>query len=245
MIVLTNKNTEEFSKWKQSIFESGSAVLIDKEKDWTSFDVCAKLRGMVKTKKIGHAGTLDPLATGLLIVCIGKATKSIDSFQNMKKGYRTLIKLGATTKTNDAAQEEENIKEYSHISNLQIELALKNFIGVSYQKPPMYSARKINGQRLYELARRNIEVEVEPRKIEIYDIEIHSINLPFIDVSLSTSKGTYIRAIARDLGEILGTGAYLADLRRTFIGEYNADDALKLEDIQKLVNTENESLSQN
>ncbi len=245
MIVLTNKNTEEFSNWKQEIFESGSAVLIDKEKDWTSFDVCAKLRGMVKTKKIGHAGTLDPLATGLLIVCIGKATKSIDSFQSMTKGYRTLIKLGATTKTNDAAQEEENIKEFAHITNLQIELALKNFIGVSFQKPPMYSARKINGQRLYELARRNIEVEVEPRKIEIYDIQIHSIELPYIDVSLSTSKGTYIRAIARDLGEILGSGAYLADLRRTFIGEYNADDALKLDKIQTLVNIANESISEN
>lgn len=163
----------------------------------------------------------------------------------MTKGYRTLIKLGATTKTNDAAQEEENIKEFAHITNLQIELALKNFIGVSFQKPPMYSARKINGQRLYELARRNIEVEVEPRKIEIYDIQIHSIELPYIDVSLSTSKGTYIRAIARDLGEILGSGAYLADLRRTFIGEYNADDALKLDKIQTLVNIANESISEN
>lgn len=245
MIILTNKNTEEFSTWKQSIFESGAAVLIDKAKDWTSFDVCAKLRGMMKTKKVGHAGTLDPLATGLLIVCLGKATKNIDSFQDMKKGYRTLIKLGATTKTNDAAQEEENIKEFSQITNEQIESALKSFVGVSLQKPPMYSARKIQGKRLYELARKNIEVEVEPRQIEIYDIEIHSIELPFIDVSLSTSKGTYIRAIARDLGILLGTGAYLADLRRTFIGEYNADDALKLEDIQTLVNSENESLPQN
>lgn len=241
-MILTNKNIELFSIWKEQILKDGVTVLIDKEKDWTSFDVCAKLRGMAKTRKIGHAGTLDPLATGLLIVCIGKSTKKIESFQSLEKEYRAIIKIGATTKTDDAAQEEEEIKDYSFLTSETIINTFNSFLGKSLQAPPRYSARKVKGKRLYELARKNIEVEVAPREIEVLDLNINEIALPNIDVTLKVTKGTYIRAIARDLGQKLNTGGYLTDLRRTKIGEYNVEDALTIDKLQNLFNLYNENI---
>ncbi len=235
-MLLTKNNIDELAHWLGEAREgAGGVVLIDKDKEWTSFDVVGKLRGALKIKKIGHAGTLDPLATGLLIVACGKATKQIDNYQAQSKKYSATLKLGATTKTLDAEGEEEEITDISGVDSARIESAVKLFKGPISQMPPMYSARKVNGRRLYELARKNIEVEVQPRQIEIYDIAIKEIKLPFVIIDVHCSKGTYIRSLARDIGKELGTGAYLADLRREGIGCHAAEEALRVQDLCEAV----------
>ncbi len=239
-----SKKYGSFAKWYSKIHENGGVILIDKDKDWTSFDVCAKLRGMLKIKKVGHAGTLDPLATGLLIICVGKATKTMTNYQALEKEYNAVIKLGATTKTDDAEADEENIKPTADLKNKDIENAVSKFIGEVAQIPPMYSAKKVKGQRLYKLARKGDSVELEPSLVTIHDINIKSLDNPIIEADVKCSKGTYIRALARDIGEKLEVGGYLKDLRRTAIGEYKVEDALAIGELQEMINKEINKIDQ-
>jgi len=215
-------------------FPSGAAILIDKPKEWTSFDVVAKIRNTlgrrlgVRRIKVGHAGTLDPLATGLLIVCTGKGTKKIEGFQSLEKGYAATIKLGAVTKTYDAEAEEENKIDCSHITKEDIEREMQQFIGPINQLPPIYSAIKVKGKALYKYARKGETVELKPRPVTIHNITIQAYTYPYIKVNVDCSKGTYIRSLAYDLGEALGCGGYLSDLVRTNIGIYSLKDAVSL-----------------
>lgn len=231
--LLTADTRSQYVQWLAALPEHGATILVDKEQHWTSFDVVAKLRGILRTKKIGHAGTLDPLATGLLIICAGKATKSIDSFQGLPKTYEAVVKLGATTKTDDAEAEEEHPCDCSHIPQEAIEQTLQKFIGDIEQIPPMYSAIKKNGVPLYKLARKGQEVERQPRKVHISNIELTKMALPYLHLTVYCSKGTYIRSLARDIGVQLGCGGYLASLRRTAIGSFTVENALTISDIQQ------------
>lgn len=230
-MILTNKNIDKIDEWLLETRESGGVILIDKEQGWTSFDVCSKLKWTFNIKKVGHAGTLDPLATGLLIVCLGKATKTISSYQDLEKTYLAKVKLGATTITDDSEGDEQNITSTDTLKDDEIDKVIDTFVGVISQVPPMFSAIKVKGKRLYKEARKGRTVEVEPRQVTVYDISERVIANPFIDFSVKCSKGTYIRTIAKDIGGKLNVGGYLAALRRTAIGEYKADDALKISDL--------------
>ncbi len=205
---------------------SGVVILADKPQGWTSFDVVNKIRWKlrhltgVKKIKVGHAGTLDPMATGLLIVCCGKATKSIAEFQDLPKTYTGTLKLGATTPSYDAETEEDQQYPYEHITETRLEAARQKFTGKIEQIPPMYSAIKVKGQPLYKLARKGKTIERKARQVEIYSFAFRQIRLPYIDFEVQCSKGTYIRSLAHDLGQALGSGAYLTALRRTAIGPY-------------------------
>ncbi len=240
-MLLTKHNIQSFDEWKSLVEHEGGVALIDKDVDWTSFDVVAKMRSLAKIKKVGHAGTLDPLATGLLILCFGKATKSIETYQAQEKRYTALIRLGATTKTDDAEFDEENICSTDHLSKSEIESAVMSFLGEISQIPPMFSAKKVKGKRLYELARKNIEIELKPSIVNIYDIKILSINLPYVELDIQCSKGTYIRSLARDIGNKLSVGAYLKSLRRTAIGSFNVDDAFKIQELVEFLTVNNNS----
>lgn len=235
-MILTKDTLDRYEEWLADIPEHGGTVLVDKDMDWTSFDVVAKLRGIIRIKKIGHAGTLDPLATGLLIVCAGKATKTIDHFQNMPKTYQAVVRLGATTKTDDAEAEEEHLREYSSLRSDDIEQTVRSFIGDIEQIPPMFSAIKKGGVPLYKLARKGKEIEREPRRVRIESITITRTELPFLHLDIVCSKGTYIRSLARDIGERLGCGGYLSSLRRTAIGLMSVGDAVHIGDIQEARN---------
>ena len=215
-------------------FQTGEMILIDKELNWTSFDVVSKLRNSIKKKlnikkiKVGHAGTLDPLATGLLIICTGKMTKRIDEFSGLNKTYIGKMTIGSTTPSYDLETKPNVYYPTEHINkNLVIETA-KKFVGKIDQKPPVFSAVKKDGVRLYKLARKGVKVEVEKREIIIHDFLISSINFPEVEFSLTCSKGTYIRSLAHDFGKELGSGAHLSELRRTSIGDYSVDNSLKL-----------------
>ena len=215
-------------------FQTGEMILIDKELNWTSFDVVSKLRNSIKKKlnikkiKVGHAGTLDPLATGLLIICTGKMTKRINEFSGLNKTYVGKMTIGSTTPSYDLETKPNVYYPTEHINkNLIIETA-KKFVGKIDQKPPVFSAVKKDGVRLYKLARKGVKVEVEKREIIIHDFLISSINFPEVEFSLTCSKGTYIRSLAHDFGKELGSGAHLSELRRTFIGNYSVDNSLKL-----------------
>jgi tRNA pseudouridine55 synthase len=231
MYVLDRKNSDKINEWILTAQNDGAGALIDKEEGWTSFDVVARLRSLLKIRKIGHAGTLDPLATGLLIVCFGKGTKQIYEFQNLPKIYSGIIKLGATTITDDAEGEEVNLKSFENLSNDLIISNAAKFVGKILQVPPKFSAKKVDGIRLYKAARSNIVVTAKPYEVEIHKFEINKIELPFVYFNIECSKGTYIRSLARDLGEILDCGAYLYKLRREAIGQYSVDDALKVSEI--------------
>jgi tRNA pseudouridine55 synthase len=206
-------------------YEDGKVILIDKPLHWTSFDAVRKIRGTLRIKKVGHAGTLDPLATGLLIICTGKFTKKINECMAQEKEYTGTFTLGATTPTYDLESEPTAMKEYRNITEDQIHKATQQFTGEILQKPPIYSAIKKQGTALYELARRGEEVEIEPRKIFIKEFEIVRIELPVVHFKVVCSTGTYIRSLANDFGAALGCGAYLSELRRTRIGEFKVDDA--------------------
>ena len=215
-------------------FQTGEMILIDKELNWTSFDVVSKLRNSIKKKlninkiKVGHAGTLDPLATGLLIICTGKMTKRINEFSGLNKTYVGKMTIGSTTPSYDLETKPNVYYPTEHINkNLIIETA-KKFVGKIDQKPPVFSAVKKDGVRLYKLARKGVKVEVEKREIIIHDFLISSINFPEVEFSLTCSKGTYIRSLAHDFGKELGSGAHLTELRRTSIGDYLVDNSLKL-----------------
>ena len=224
-------------------FISGKLILINKEKEWSSFDVVNKIRNAIKKKfsikkiKVGHAGTLDPLATGLLILCTGKMTKKIDNLRILRKKYLGTITLGATTPSYDCETDINNTYPTSHITEKLIKSNINNFIGVISQKPPIYSAIKKDGKRLYMYARAGEKVEINSRKIEIFDFKIIKIDMPNIDFEISCSKGTYIRSIANDFGENLNSGAYLSNLKRTEIGDFKITNASKVNEfIDKYLN---------
>jgi tRNA pseudouridine55 synthase len=211
--------------------DEGRVLLINKPYEWTSFDVVNKLRYRLKIKKIGHAGTLDPLATGLLIVCVGKMTKRIDSFMGMEKEYTGKFVLGQSTPSHDLETEVSEPRDISHLSEAQIIDATKSFTGVISQLPPMHSAIRVGGKRAYEFARKGQELELQPRDVEVTTFEITAIELPAVSFRIVCSKGTYIRSIARDYGNALGVGAYMSELCRTRIGPYRLDDAMGIDDV--------------
>jgi len=223
-------------------YEEGALFLIDKPLQWTSFDVVNKLRFALrkasgnKKIKVGHAGTLDPLASGLLLVCSGKYTKAIDNLQAMTKEYTGTFKLGATTPSYDAETEENAHFAYEHIRETEIHDAVKQFFGDIQQFPPAFSAIKVEGKPLYLAARKGEEVELKARSISIFEFEISRISLPYVDFRVSCSKGTYIRSLAHDFGKALGSGAYLTALRRTKIGDYHVVDAWDLGKLVEYVN---------
>lgn len=209
----------------------GKVILIDKPYRWTSFDVVKKVRNLTKEKKMGHAGTLDPLATGLLILCSGKMTKQIAEIQAGEKEYTGTFTLGATTPSFDLETEVSNASDYSFVTEDLIKQTAKSFIGRQQQLPPAYSAVKVNGRRAYESARKGKEIVISHKEIEIKEFEITGIELPQVHFKIVCSKGTYIRTIANDFGKKLGCGAYLSSLCRTRIGEYLLKDALRIEDL--------------
>jgi len=195
-----------------------------------------KVRWLTKVMKVGHAGTLDPLATGLLIICTGKFTKQINEFMGMQKEYTGSLVLGATTASYDLEQEPENFKSIDSITELAIQDATKQFIGTILQMPPQHSAIKKDGKRLYESARQGIEVKVDPRQINIEQFEITKIDLPTVEFRVLCSTGTYIRSLVHDFGQALGVGAYMSGLRRTKIGTFNVEDAIQWEALEKEIN---------
>jgi tRNA pseudouridine55 synthase len=211
-------------------FELGQMLLIDKPLDWTSFDVVRKLRRLVRTKKVGHAGTLDPLATGLLILCTGKFTKKINDYMAQEKEYTGVVTLGAVTPTYDLESMPEQEKEYAHVTPELVEaLIAERFLGEIWQTPPIHSAIKKDGKRVYELARQGKEVKLDPRRVTIKAFEITEFRLPVVSFRVVCSTGTYIRSLANDLGAALGCGGYLSRLRRTRIGDYSVEQALSIE----------------
>lgn len=210
-------------------FVEGACLLFDKPYEWTSFQLVKKIKYQTRSK-VGHAGTLDPLATGLMILCTGKYTKKLQLLTGLDKSYIATIKIGATTPSFDRETLEESIQSINHVSADEILVVAQNFIGVQKQVPPMYSAIKKDGKKLYELARKGKEIHREPRDIEITNCEVLSIDLPFITLAIDCSKGTYIRALANDFGNALGVGGYLHDLRRTRIGQYTLEEAWQLDD---------------
>ncbi len=218
-------------------FKSGALLLVDKPKTWTSFDVVNKIRYTlrkalgIKKIKVGHAGTLDPLATGLLLICTGKYTKQIDGLQALFKTYTGTIKLGATTPSYDAELEEDQQFEVKHIDQEELGKARIQFLGEIEQMPPIYSAVKIKGVAAYKKARAGKEVKLKARNITIHHFELTKIDMPFVDFEVACSKGTYIRSLAHDFGKALQSGGYLTALRRTQIGDYKIEDAWVLSDL--------------
>jgi tRNA pseudouridine55 synthase len=225
----------------QSVFEKGQVLLFDKPLYWTSFDLVNKVRGIIrktldiKNIKVGHAGTLDPLATGLMIICTGKDTKRIEEFRDLDKEYVATIHLGATTPSLDLETETDMQYSTSHITEVLVCEALRGFIGDQMQMPPLFSAKLIKGKRAYEFARRGIEKELEAVPVNFREIELLSSELPEIKVRLVCSKGTYIRAFARDVGLALKSGGYLSSLQRTAIGPFRLDNALDIEKFREFV----------
>lgn len=208
-----------------NIFEEGQVLLIDKPLEWTSFDAVRKIRNLVRIKKVGHAGTLDPLATGLLIICTGKYTKRINEFMAQEKEYTGHFTLGAVTPTYDLESAPVNQQPFEHLTEEKIRAATIPFTGEIFQVPPAHSAIKVDGKRVYELARAGKEVKLEPRKLFIKEFEITRIELPLVEFRVVCSTGTYIRSLAHDFGAALGCGAYLSKLCRTRIGEFSLEKA--------------------
>jgi len=226
---------------KISVFEEGQVLLFDKPVYWTSFDLVNKVRIIIKSNlgvkkiKTGHAGTLDPLASGLMIVCTGRATKRIDEFRDLDKEYIATICLGATTPSYDLETEINGNYPVEQITENLVISALKGFLGKQMQVPPVHSAKYINGKRAYELARKGIDAEMTPVPVYFRDLVLLSFSVPTVQVRIVCSKGTYIRSFARDLGLALGSGAYLSSLRRTAIGNYRIEDAYTLESFENIV----------
>ena len=217
-------------------FQNGQILLIDKPLEWSSFQVVNKIRWHIRKSfnikkiKVGHAGTLDPLATGLLIICTGKMTKQIDSYQAQIKEYTGTIQLGATTPSYDLETQVNATFSTDHITENLIHAATKQFVGEINQFPPVFSAIKKDGKRLYEFARAGKEVEIKPRSIKISSFEITKIDGMSVDFRVVCSKGTYIRSLAHDFGKALNSGAHLSELRRTRIGNFKVEDAISPED---------------
>jgi len=206
------------------------AIVINKPKGWTSFDVVAKLRGMLKPKKIGHTGTLDPMATGVLVLCLGKATKLAEKMIHLDKEYIAEVTFGGTSNTDDAEGEVTINKEAGVKSLVEIERTLKQFEGILQQMPPQFSAKKVNGKRAYKLAREGKKVELKTSEVTIHELELLSYKWPVLNIRVKCSKGTYLRSLARDLGEVLGVGGYLTALQRTQVGPFLIQDAGQIEE---------------
>lgn len=208
-------------------------LCVDKPEGMTSHDVVAIVRRKLKIKKVGHAGTLDPLATGLLIVLVGKATKFFDRFVGFDKGYLSTLRLGVVTDTGDTQGQVLEERDWRHVGKNDLGEVFSSFVGETEQIPPMYSAVKVKGKKLYELARKGIVIEREPRPIRIDELTIEKTDLPDVVFSLKCSKGTYVRQLAHDIGQKLGCGAHISRIRRTRIGDYDVKDAVSIEDIDE------------
>lgn len=213
--------------------EESRVLLLNKPYEWTSFDVVNKLRYVLKMKKIGHAGTLDPLATGLLIICTGKMTKRIEEYMGMEKEYTGTFVLGQRTPSHDLETEVSERIDISHLTPAMIHAATVPFTGTIEQLPPMHSAIRVGGKRAYEFARQGKEIALKPRSVEVSTFEITAVNLPEVSFRIVCSKGTYIRSIARDFGEALGAGAYLSVLCRTRIGGFRLEDAITVDQVTR------------
>lgn len=222
-------------------FINGDVILIDKPLNWTSFQVVNKIRWIIKNTfglkkiKVGHAGTLDPLASGLLILCTGKMTKQIEQFMGQEKEYVGTFSLGATTPSYDLETEINQYFPTEHIDKELLENTLSQFTGTFDQKPPVFSALKKEGKRLYEFAREGLNIDIPSRKVTIRNFEITQIKFPEIDFKVNCSKGTYIRSLVHDYGKSINSGAYLSALRRTKIGEFSVENAMQMEDFEKLL----------
>lgn len=222
-------------------FITGETIVIDKPCGWTSFDAVKRVRGAIQRRlnlkrfKVGHAGTLDPLATGVLLICTGRSTKSISTLQEGMKEYVAEITFGATTPSYDLEKEIDARYPWVHIDRAAIEKVLPRFVGHLMQVPPVFSAVKVAGKRAYKYARKGQEVEIKPKPLEIREMEILDWKAPVLSLRILCSKGTYIRAIARDLGEVLESGAHLTALRRTRVGDYHIEDAMKIEDVLDMI----------
>lgn len=224
-------------------FITGEIIGIDKPLGWTSFDAVKRVRGAIQRRlhlkkfKVGHAGTLDPLATGVLIVCTGRATKRIDELQNGDKEYVATIRLGATTPSFDLETEVDAVYPWEHITRERVEEIIPTFIGKIMQVPPVFSAVKVDGKRAYNLARKGKKVELKAKSLYIKEMELLGMDMPEITLRIVCSKGTYIRALARDLGEALGSGAHLTGLRRTRVGDVRVEDCLTIADAIETIGT--------
>jgi tRNA pseudouridine55 synthase len=213
-------------------YEEGKVLLINKPLHWTSFDAVRKIRNLIRIKKVGHAGTLDPLATGLLIICTGKFTKKINEYQSQEKEYTGSFTLGAVTPTYDLESEPQDFKNFDLINKELIEATTVKFIGEIDQVPPIHSAIKQKGKPVYLAARKGIDVKLEPRKITIKEFEITKVDLPLIHFKVVCTTGTYIRSLANDFGAALGCGAYLSGLCRTRIGAFSLEDSKSIEEFE-------------
>jgi tRNA pseudouridine55 synthase len=222
-------------------FQEGEVLLFNKPLYWTSFQLVNKVRWLIKRElqvkkiKVGHAGTLDPLANGLMILCTGKKTKEIDRYQAAEKEYIATIKLGATTPSYDGETAENYFYGTQHINEDLIKKTILTFLGDIQQYPPIFSAIKVGGKKLYESARKGVEVEIKARSISIKELEILTIDMPYVQFRVKCSKGTYIRSLAFDLGKALNSGAWLYKLQRTKIGEYSIKNALDIQDFEKMM----------
>lgn len=223
--------------WNQS-YADGKVLLINKPREWTSFDAVKKVRILTGISKVGHAGTLDPLATGLLIICTGKFTKQINNYMAQEKEYTGSFTLGAVTPTYDLESEPVDFLPFDYLSVDQIKAATKPFTGAIEQIPPIHSAIKKDGKPAYELARKGQEIVMEPRKVTIYSFEITAIELPHVFFKVVCSTGTYIRSLAYDFGKALGCGAYLSNLCRTRIGDFRLEDAQTIEEFVEQISKE-------
>lgn len=226
-----------------NVFARGKVLLVNKPLHWTSFNVVSKIRSLSKTKKVGHAGTLDPLATGLLIVCTGKFTKKINEYMAQEKEYTGTITLGATTPTYDLESEPQNFQKLQGLTEQQLKDATQPFTGLIYQKPPIHSAIKKEGKRVYELARKGVEVELEARPVTIKEFELTKIELPLVHFRVVCSTGTYIRSLAHDFGAAMGCGGYLSSLCRTRIGNFTLDEAHTIEELEKMIPQERNTIN--
>lgn len=210
----------------------GKVILINKPLEWTSFDVVRKIRNLTRIIKVGHAGTLDPLATGLLIVCTGRFTKKINEYMGMEKEYTGTITLGAVTPTYDLESEPEQHQSFSHLTNEMIHAATAQFTGPILQVPPAHSAIKKDGKPVYLAARKGEDVQLEPRPVTIYEFTITRIELPVVHFKVVCSTGTYIRSLSHDFGKALGVGGYMSSLCRTRIGEFHLEQAQTMEEFE-------------
>lgn len=232
---LIQSNSNYFTEWKEKLLSEGGILLINKDEGWTSFDIIRKIKYLFKIKKVGHAGTLDPLATGLMIVAIGKATKMLNYLQDVDKQYMGFIKLGATTDSFDRETEETDHSDITNLQEIDIYNNIKNFLGEIEQFPPVHSAVKFDGKRAYEYARKKIDIPLEPRKVTVSNFEILSLDLPYIEFKIDVSKGFYVRSFAFDFGKKIEIPSYLYSLKRTRVGEFYLNDALKIEIIEEFL----------